>query len=97
MTAPPFKIRYTDTAERILNGLADPAKMKKVRKAIRLLSEAGPRHPGLHTHKMWTLRGPNGEDLWNSYVENQTPSAWRIMWVYGGPDEILIVSIGPHS
>jgi hypothetical protein len=31
--------------------------------------------------------GPNGEDVWESYVENKTPAGWRAFWCYG-PDEL---------
>ncbi len=35
--------------------------------------------------------------LWESYVENKTPSAWRVWWIYGPADgQITIVTIGPH-
>jgi hypothetical protein len=38
--------------------------------------------------------------VWDSYVENRTPGAWRIFWQYG-PDEaglrvITVLYIGPH-
>ena len=71
-------------------------KLKKVRKAIGFL-EANPRHPGLQTHKYETHHGPNGEPLFEAYVENDTPGAWRI-WFWWGPgaDTISILNIGPH-
>jgi hypothetical protein len=43
--------------------------------------------------------GPKGEDVWESYVENNTPLAWRIFWCYtpdGGIQIITIVAITPH-
>lgn len=59
--------------------------------------EANPRHPGLNSHKYAELKGANGEDVWESYVENRTPSAWRVFWHYGpGKDTVTIVSITPH-
>jgi hypothetical protein len=43
------------------------------------------------------MKGAAGQPLWDSYVENHTPSAWRIFWHYGpGDGEITIVTIGPH-
>jgi hypothetical protein len=42
--------------------------------------------------------------VWDSYVENRIPGAWRIWWMYG-PDEIrdnqtvaviTVLDIGPH-
>ncbi|KLO32623.1 hypothetical protein ABH37_09460 [Mycobacterium haemophilum] len=100
MSAPPFELRYTDEAQGVIDALdgkmyAD--KRKKVVKALRLLRDIGPAHPGLHSHKYQSLQGPNREDVWESYIENHTPSAWRIWWVYGpNTDMLTIVTIGPH-
>lgn len=101
MSAPPFVLFYTREAEKVLNDLkATPrhrVKLKKVRKALRLLEQAGPRHPGLHSHDYKSVPGPGGTPLWESYVENKTPSAWRVWWIYGPQDgQITIITIGPH-
>ncbi len=73
------------------------AKAKKVAKALRLLETVGPSYPGLNSHQYHTYVGPRGEPLWESYVENRTPSAWRIWWGYGpGAAELTILTIGPH-
>lgn len=71
-------------------------KLKKVRKTLGQL-ETNPRHPGLSTHPYSSLVGPNGEKVFEAYVENRTPSAWRI-WFYWGPgaDTMTILTIGPH-
>lgn len=100
MSAPPFRLDYTAEAQNVIEGLVGRAyaeKRKKVEKALRLLREIGPSHPGLQSHKYHSVTGPNGEDLWESYVENHASSAWRIWWVYGPPaDTLTIVTIGPH-
>lgn len=71
-------------------------RLKRVRKALGLL-EQDPRYPSLNSHKYVSLRGHEGEDVWDSYVENRTPGAWRIFWSYGpGPDTITILAITPH-
>lgn len=63
----------------------------------RLLRDIGPGHPGLNSHKYHSLTGPRGEEVWESYVENNTPGAWRLWWVYGpGADTLTIVTVGPH-
>lgn len=72
-------------------------KFKKFTKAVRLLRDVGPQHPGLKTHQMQTWQGPDGQPVWNSYLENGTPSAWRMYWMYDGPDTIHILSVGPHD
>jgi hypothetical protein len=100
VSAPPYTLQYTAEAEKIIEDLCSPqnaVKLKKVRKALKQLRELGPRHPGLNSHAYQSIPGPDGGTLWESYVENRTPSAWRMWWIYGpGPDEITIVTIGPH-
>ncbi len=102
MNAPPFTLLYTREAEKVLGDLRDggaqyAVKLKKVRKALRLLEQLGPRHPGLRSHAYHSVPGPGGATLGESYVENKTPSAWRIWWIHGpGADQITIVTLGPH-
>jgi hypothetical protein len=56
-----------------------------------------PRHQGLNTHKYSSLKGPNGEEVFEAYAENNTASAYRIFWCYGpGKDVITIIAITPH-
>lgn len=101
MSAPPFALHYSAESLAVLSELegskSDAKKHKKVLKALKLLAEVGPTYPGLNSHKYQSVTGPNGADLWEIYVENNTPGAWRIWWSYG-PDEdaITIVTIGPH-
>lgn len=101
MSAPPFTLVYTPSVLAVLADLAGQAqykvKAKKVAKTLRLLEQAGPAYPGLESHQYQSVKGPNGEPLWESYVENKTPSAWRIWWVYGpDADTLTIITIGPH-
>jgi hypothetical protein len=96
----PFALRFTTEAMGVLRDMeTDPAyaaRLAKVRKCLALL-EQNPRHPGLNTHRYRSLHGPNGEDVWEIYVENRTPSAWRIWYWYGpGRGTITILTIGPH-
>ena len=71
-------------------------KLKKVRQTLGKLQQ-DPRHPGLNSHKYNSIQGVNGEDIWECYVENSTPSAWRMFWHYGpGKAVITLVTIGPH-
>jgi len=96
VSVPPFTLIYQPEAEKVLNDLQSK-QLKKVRKALRLLERAGPRHPGSHSHDYKSIPGPGGATLWESYVENKTPSAWRIWWIYGPDDgQITIVTVGPH-
>lgn len=102
----PFKLRFSGEASALLKLLeaGDPnqqAKLKKVRRALARL-EQNPRHPGLHSHQYESFPVDTAVKVWDSYVENQTPGAWRIFWRYG-PDEeqgsrpvITVLAIGPH-
>lgn len=93
-----FRLRLSsevkDTIELLAN--QDPKKHKKVLKTLGLM-EVNLRHPGLKTHKFSSLEGPNGEEVFEAYVENKTPAAFRIFWFYGpNPEEITVVAITPH-
>ncbi len=69
---------------------------KRIGKALALLSH-DPRHPGLHSHEIAALTKRYGRKVWESYLENQTPSAGRIFWVYGPQqDDITVIAIEPH-
>jgi mRNA-degrading endonuclease RelE of RelBE toxin-antitoxin system len=93
-----FSILFTTTAEEQLNELKDsnPKKHKKALKTLGLL-EINPKHPGLNTHKYSSIRGHNGEEVFEAYVENKTPAAYRIFFHYGpGKSVITIIAITPH-
>jgi hypothetical protein len=71
---------------------------KQVHKALKLLRE-NPRHQGLQTHRYRSIKHPfesNGK-VFEAYVQNQTPGAYRVFWCYGpGKQEITIIAITPH-
>jgi hypothetical protein len=95
-----FKIVFSSEADTQMDEIeANPALLKRckaVHKALAFL-ESDPRHPGLKTHKFSALIGPNGEDVFEAYAENNTPGAYRIFWIYGpGKDVITIVAITAH-
>ena len=104
-----YRLRFADEAKAALEHLESrgnetAAKLKKVRKALGHL-QRDPRHRGLHTHQYENFPGRPDDKVWDSYVENHTPSAWRLYWMYG-PDEenesgsvvsvITVLVIGPH-
>jgi len=101
VSAPPFILVYTDEVDQLLDDLAKRpqyrAKNKKVKKTLKQLRDFDPSYPGLKSHKYSSLTGPSGEEVWESYIENNTPGAWRLFWIYGpDPDTITIVTLGPH-
>lgn len=69
---------------------------KLLAKAIRFLA-SNPRHPGLNSHEIVALSKRYGMKVFQSYLENKTPSAGRIYWVYGpNQKEITIIGLEPH-
>lgn len=93
-----FKLRFVPSAVTTLETLQreNPAKYRKVLKTLGLM-ETNLRHPSLKTHKYTTLKGENGEEVFESYVENKTPGAFRLFWHYGPNNrEITILAITPH-
>lgn len=72
-------------------------KYKKAKRAVKMMQEVGPSHPSFCTHQMQNLKGPGGATIWNSYVENKTPQAWRMYWIREPDGTVYIVSIGPHD
>jgi hypothetical protein len=56
-----------------------------------------PKYKGLQSHKYESLHDRYGKEIWESYVQNNTPGAWRLFWFYGpGKDEITLVLATPH-
>lgn len=83
-----------DTLQRL--AAEDERKLRKVRRTLGIM-EADIRHPGLKTHKYHAIQGSNGEEVWEAYVENHTPGAYRVFWHYGpGQATITILAITPH-
>ena len=69
---------------------------KKLGKALNHLSQ-NPRHPGLESHEITSLTKRYGIKVWQSYLENKTPAAGRLFWVYGpGRGDITIIGLEPH-
>jgi hypothetical protein len=93
-----FQLKYSDEANRKLDELEiqNSPKLTKVLKTLGLM-ESNLRHTGLHTHKYSAIKGDNGEEVWEAYVENNTPSAYRVFWHYGpGQGIITIFAITQH-
>lgn len=93
-----FRLVFTNEAKEALAKLqeTDSKKYQKVLKTLGLM-ETNLRHPSLNTHKYESLSGPNGEEIFEAYVENKTPGAFRVFWYYG-PEQgvITILAITPH-
>ncbi len=74
----------------------DKTLLKKLTKVLNFLQN-NPQYPGLRTHEIKKLSKRYGIKVWQSYLENNTPAAGRLFWVYG-PDrkDITIIGIEPH-
>jgi len=95
-----FELVFTPQADSDLREIEnDPSKkdiLKAVRKTLGFM-ETNLRHPSLNTHEFTSLRGPNGEKVFEAYVQQKTPAAYRIFWYYGSArKQITIVAITPH-
>ena len=100
-TAPrPSKVTLSPGVDAWLKTAKDQPALKrryeKVKRAIKVMREVGPSYPAFESHRMKHLAGPGRRPIWNSYIENRTPGAWRMYWVYG-EDEVYILSVGPHE
>ena len=90
---------WKDLCKRVRTGKAnknDKTLHKKLGKTMKMLSQ-NPRHPGLESHEISSLSKRYGMKVWESYLENNTPAAGRVFWVYG-PDrgDITIIGLEPH-
>jgi hypothetical protein len=95
-----FTLLFTDEAKEKLSQLEKNQTLYKrlnaVRKSLGYLA-LNPRHPALNTHKYDSLKGPNDEEIFEAYAENNTPAAYRVFWYYGpNKKEIMILAITPH-
>ena len=93
-----FKIIFSTEASTALAKLqqTDSKKYQKVLKTLGFM-ETNLRHPSLKTHKYESLSGPNGEEIFEAYVENKTPAAFRVFWYYGSEQRVItILTITPH-
>ena len=75
---------------------------KKLSKTVLFLS-SNPRHNSLESHEIedltWRFSKIVGKPcrVWQSYLENQTPAAGRLFWVYGpNKEEITVIGLEPH-
>ena len=95
-----FELEWTDEARATYIQLESDASQEKrhraVKKTIELLAK-NPRHKSLQTHQYFSLKGPNGEKVFEAYAEQKTPAAYRVFWFYGpSRGKITIFAITPH-
>lgn len=95
-----FELVLTDKAALQLDIIEKSKDKKNQCKAVHKvlgLMETNLRHPSLNTHEFTTLKGSDGQKVFESYAQNHTPGAYRIFWHYGPQkDQITVVAIIPH-
>ena len=72
--------------------------VKQVKKTLGFL-QTNPRHPSLQTHAFQALDHPYHprEKVFEAYVQQHTPAAYRLFWCYGPEKgQITILAITPH-
>ena len=97
-----FDLKFTKTADEQLRKIENsPSKAglcKQVKKSLGYL-QVDPKHPSLNTHSYDSIDHPwdMKEKVFEAYVQNNAPSAYRVFWCYG-PDkkQITIIAITPH-
>ena len=81
-----FELEWADKAQETYNLLKDDAshknRHKAVKKTLKFLAR-DPRHNSLQTHEYVSLRGPNGEKVFEAYAQQKTSAAYRVFWYYG--------------
>jgi len=94
------ELSYTPKADEQLKRLEANYSLKRILKDVRKtlgFMEVNLRHPSLNTHEYKSLKGPNGEKIFEAYAQQKTSSAYRILWHYGpGKKEITIIAVIPH-
>lgn len=84
--------------ERLERSPGHAAVVKQVKKTLGFL-QTNPRHPSLQTHIFHSLEHPYHphEKVFEAYVQQHTPAAYRLFWCYG-PDkgQITVIAITPH-
>jgi hypothetical protein len=95
-----FEIFWTHQSQSDYSRLkSDPSLLKRykaVKKTIQMLS-FDPRHNSLQTHEFTSLKGPQGQKIFEGYAEQNTPAAYRVFWYYGPfKEQITIIAITRH-
>ena len=96
----PFELLFSTSAlEQTQAIMTDPSKeglKRQLKKAFRFLS-SNPNHPGLQSHPIAQFDKIFEGKVFSSYVQNNTPQALRLLWLYGPKGkQITIVAVISH-
>jgi len=97
-----FELLFTQSAQKELVRLERSHQaaglVKQIKKTLGFL-QTNPRHPSLQTHVFHSLEHPYRprEKVFEAYVQQHTPAAYRVFWCYGhDKGQITIIAITPH-
>jgi hypothetical protein len=100
MSTNKFELKFTIKASSQLDELIESSDKKSICKAVHKAlgyMEIDLKHQSLKTHEYSREKGKNGEKVFESYAQNNTPGAYRFFWHYGpGKNIITILAITPH-
>ncbi len=102
------ELRFTLEADKQLTIIENDSSLKSVQKQVRKTLgylETNLRAKSLQTHEYQSLTRRYGIKVFEAYVQQNAPGAYRVLWHYG-PDEtskdgrripiITIIAITPH-
>ncbi|MBR5340632.1 MAG: hypothetical protein IK151_01755 [Erysipelotrichaceae bacterium] len=96
---PEMEELWSSLTKKVKNGSAKKNEVKlykQMGKTMKLLSN-NPKYPGLNSHDIEQLSARYGQKVFESYLENNTPGAGRIFWIYGpNKKDITIIGLEPH-
>lgn len=99
MGRPEMEAHWKDLTTRKLAGTLDREEEKYFLKLVKVPGYLGenPRHRSLNSHEISDLSRKHGFKIFQCYLENRTPAAGRIFWVYGpNQGDITVLAVEPH-
>lgn len=99
MGVPEMDSRWTDLTSRHREGRLGKDEVQLFKKLVKTLGflQENPFHNSLRSHEIEPLSRKFGLKVYQSYLENNTPSAGRLFWAYGPKrGEITILGLEPH-
>jgi hypothetical protein len=99
MGQPEMEELWRDLSTRKREGKLGKEEERLFKKLVKTLCLLGcnPRHNSLVSHEIADLSAKYGIKIFQSYLENNTPSAGRLFWAYGPEQgEITVLAIEPH-
>lgn len=93
-----FTRRAQEELERLEGSTRHAGLVRQVKKTLGFL-QTNPRHPSLQTHVFHSLEHPyrSQEKVFEAYVQQNTPAAYRLFWCYGpATRQITLIAVTPH-